>query len=808
LRKEHGVTSKATEEERLATIPEILPVLPLRNQVMYPRLSVPLSVGREKSVLAVEHTLQGDHFILMVAQRRIEVEDPGPDDLFAMGTVGLATHVLRMPDESLRLGVEGLARVRIVEWVRTSPFLEVKGEVLPEEVIQSPEAEAFARGTLAQLQRAAELGNRNITDEALARAKETDDPGALSDLIASMLTVKVEAKQEVLETLDPLRRLEKVAELLAHEIEVLEIERRIHSRVKHEVEDAQKEFILRERMKAIQQELGERDERMLELDELKQQIAAAQMPKEVEEKALKEVDRLEKMPAASPEVVVVRTYLDWLIAMPWSKRTEEKLDIKEAEKVLEQDHYALERVKTRILEYLAVRKLNPSMKGPILCFVGPPGTGKTSMGKSIARATGRNFVRISLGGVRDEGEIRGHRRTYVGALPGRIVQGMKNAASRNPVFMMDEVDKIGLDFRGDPAAALLEVLDPEQNNSFSDHYLEVPFDLSEVMFITTANFLDPVPPALNDRMEVIEFPGYIEEDKLKIAQLFLVPKQLKEHGLSKEQLSFREKGLRSVIRHYTWEAGVRNLEREIATICRKIAKDVAQDKPAVSRVTPASLHKFLGPIRFRYGLAEKHDQIGVATGLSATSVGGDTVSVEVALMKGRGSTILTGHLGDVMQESAKAAITYTRSRANALGLDEDFYRRTDIHIHVPAGMIPKDGPSAGITMAAALVSALTKRPVRKDVAMTGEVTLRGRVLPVGAIKEKVLAAHRAGMTTIIMPKDNEKDLEEIPAYVKRDLKFEFVEHMDEVLRAALRDGLPASEQPSEPDAPAQPNKQP
>ena len=797
------MTSKTADEERVAAIPDVLPVLPLRDQVMYPRLAVPLSVGREKSVLAVEHTLQGHRFILMVAQRRVEVEDPGPDELFGMGTVGLATHVLRLPDDTLRLGVEGLARVRIVEWLRTSPFLEARVEVLAEQPQPSTEAEAFMRSTLAQLQRAAELGNRNITDEALRRARELEDPGGLADLIASLLTIKVEAKQEVLETLEPLRRLEKVAELLAHEIEVLEIERRIHSRVKHEVEDAQKEFILRERMKAIQQELGERDERMMELDELKEQIAAAQMPKEVEEKALKEVDRLEKMPAASPEVVVVRTYLDWLIGVPWSKRTEEKLDIREAEKVLEADHYGLERIKRRILEYLAVRKLNPAMKGPILCFVGPPGTGKTSMGKSIARATGRTFVRISLGGVRDEGEIRGHRRTYVGALPGRIIQGMKNAGSRNTVFMMDEVDKIGLDFRGDPAAALLEVLDPEQNNSFSDHYLEVPFDLSEVMFITTANFLDPVPPALKDRMEVIEFPGYIEEEKLKIAQLFLVPKQLKEHGLTKEQLSFQEKGIRSIIRYYTWEAGVRNLEREIATICRKVARDVAQEKRTVGRVTPATLHRFLGQIRFRYGLAEKHDQIGVATGLGATQVGGDIMSVEVALMKGRGSTTLTGHLGDVMQESAKAAISYTRARAKALGLDEDFYRRIDIHIHVPAGMTPKDGPSAGITMATALVSALTKRPVRKDVAMTGEVTLRGRVLPVGAIKEKVLAAHRAGLTTIILPRENEKDLEEIPPYVKRDLKFEFVEHMDEVLRSALRDGLPSAQQsPDEASPPA------
>ena len=792
-----GEQRKATTaaDERLARIPATMPVLALRDQVTFPKLVVPLNVGRDKSVRALEAAVavavSGDRYILMMAQRRAEVDDPGPEDLFEVGTVGQAVHVLRLPDGTIRVVVDGLARVRVLEWVKQDPFLEARGEILHEVPLRGSEAEAFKRSIVTELERAASLGSKNVTEEAMEKAREIDEPGHLADFVASLLTVNVEAKQEIIETLDVKQRLEKIGALLAHELEVLEIEKRIHTRVRHEVEDAQKEFILRERMKAIQQELGERDERMMELDELKEQIQAAKMPKDVEEKSLKELDRLEKMPPASPEVVVVRTYLDWLIALPWSKRTEEKLDIEEAQKVLHEDHYGLKKVKERILEYLAVRKLNPQMKGPILCFVGPPGTGKTSMGKSIARATGRNFVRISLGGVRDEGEIRGHRRTYVGALPGRIIQGMKTVASHNPVFMMDEVDKIGIDFRGDPAAALLEVLDPEQNNAFSDHYLEVPFDLSEVMFITTANFLDPVPPALKDRMEVIEFPGYIDDEKQKIAKYFLVSKQMKEHGLTQDHIAFSESGVLAIIRNYTWEAGVRNLEREIASICRKVAKNVAQDKTRKVNVTPRSLHGFLGAIRVRYGIAEKHDEVGVATGLGATHVGGDVLSVEVALMKGRGNPILTGHLGDVMQESAKAAITYARSRAKSLDVDEDFYRQTDIHIHVPQGMIPKDGPSAGITMATALVSALTKRPVRKDVAMTGEVTLRGRVLAVGAVKEKVLAAHRAGITTVILPSENERDLEEIPPHVRRGLKFEFVEHMDQVLKAALKDGLDA-----------------
>jgi ATP-dependent Lon protease len=670
--------------------------------------------------------------------------------------------------------------------LQTEPYFRARITVMPEEVERTVETEAIMRNVVSLFKRCVGLG-KNIPPEALETARSTEEPGRLADLVASYLSLKVEARQEILETVDVVERLQKLTEMLNNEIEILEIEKKIQSRVKKELEDTQKEFYLRERMKAIQQELGERDERTAEMEELRKQVADAAMPQEVEEKALKELDRLEKMPPASPEVVVVRTYLDWMLAMPWSKRTEDKLDISEAEKVLEEDHYGLKKIKERVLEFLAVRKLAPAIKGPILCFIGPPGVGKTSIGKSIARATGRKFVRISLGGVRDEGEIRGHRRTYVGALPGRIIQGMKTAGTRNPVFMMDEVDKIGIDFRGDPAAALLEVLDPEQNNAFSDHYLEVPFDLSEVMFITTGNLLDPVPPALKDRMEVLEFPGYIEDEKLKIAQFFLVPKQLKEHGLTPELLQITESGLRTIIREYTREAGVRNLEREIAGICRKVAKSVAQEKIKSARVTDRNIAKYLGPRRFRFGVAEKEDEVAVATALVVSEHGGDVTNVEVSLVKGRGSLTLTGHLGDVMQESAKAAFSYARSRARALGVDEDFYRKTDVHVHVPAGAIPKDGPSGGISMATALVSALTRRPVRKDVAMTGEITLRGKVLPVGGVKEKVLAAHRAGMKTVILPAENEKDLEEIPPYVKREMTFHFVEHIDDVLKWALLD---------------------
>ena len=773
-------------EPKAGPIPKQAPVLPTRGAVIYPYLVVPLFVGRARSIRALETAMKEDRRIGLVAQRNINVDDPGADDLYAVGTLGDVVQTLPLPDGTIRVMIEGSTRIRIKDYVHSDPFLRADIEPIVEADQPGIETEALVRNVVAQFERLINLG-KNLPAEALEAARRITDAGRLADLIAYYAQIPVEVKQQILEAGNHRHRLEILANVLNREIEILEVERKISSRVKQELEDSQKEYYLREKMKAIQQELGERDDRTGEIEEIRTRVKEAEMPQEVEERALKEVERLERMPLASPEVVVVRTYLDWLIGMPWNKRSEEKLDIVGAERVLNEDHYGLKKVKERVLEFLAVRKLNPQIKGPILCFVGPPGVGKTSIGRSIARATGREFVRISLGGVRDEGEIRGHRRTYVGALPGRIVQNLKTAGTRNPVFMMDEVDKIGVDFRGDPASALLEVLDPEQNNAFSDHYLEVPLDLSEVMFITTGNLTDPIPPALRDRMEIIEFPGYIEEEKLKIAQLFLVPKQLKNHGLQPKQLRFTESGLRGIIREYTREAGVRNLEREIASICRKVAKGIAQEKIKAARVTAKSVRGHLGPPRFRHGIAEKEDEVGVATGLGWTEFGGDILFIEVTLMKGRGNLLLTGHLGDVMQESGKAALSYARTRADHLGLDEDFYRRTDVHIHVPAGQIPKDGPSAGITMATALVSALTGRPTRRSVAMTGEITLRGKVLPVGGIKEKVLAAHRAGIKTIALPEENRKDLEEIPANVKEDLKFRFVENMDQVLEIALHE---------------------
>jgi ATP-dependent Lon protease len=773
-------------EGKSGPIPGEAPVLPTRGAVIYPYLLVPLFVGRPRSVEALDAAMKEGGRIVLVAQRNIDIDDPGPDDIYAVGTLGEVIQSLRLPDGTIRVMIQGFDRVRMKAYRHTDPYLRAEIETVPE--VQEPgiETEALVRNVVAQFERLINLG-KNLPTEALESARRVKDPGRLADLIAYYTQIPVEVKQQVLEAANQRERLEVLASVLNREIEVLEVERKINSRVKKELEDSQKEFYLREKMKAIQQELGERDERGGEIEDLRGRIEAAKMPEEVQERALKEVERLERMPPASPEVVVVRTYLDWLIAMPWSVRSEEKLDIIAAERILNEDHYGLKKIKERVLEFLAVRKLAKTLKGPILCFIGPPGVGKTSIGRSIARATGRKFVRMSLGGVRDEGEIRGHRRTYVGAMPGRIVQGLKTAAARNPVFMMDEVDKIGVDFRGDPASALLEVLDPEQNNAFSDHYLEVPLDLSEVMFITTGNLMDPIPPALRDRMEIIEFPGYIEEEKLKIAQLFLIPKQLKNHGLEPRQLIFTEAGLRSAIREYTREAGVRNLEREIASMCRKVAKGVAQEKVKSARITARSIRNYLGQPRFRFGVAEREDEIGVATGLGWTEFGGDILFIEVSLMKGRGNLLLTGHLGDVMQESGKAAFSYARSRAADLGVNEDFYRTTDVHIHVPAGQIPKDGPSAGITMASALISALTRRAVHRNVAMTGEITLRGKVLPVGGIKEKVLAAHRAGLKTVVLPKDNQKDLEEIPPHVQRDLRFRFVEHMDEVLSIALHD---------------------
>lgn len=771
-------------DSRIQRVPTTLPVLPMRDMVIYPYVIQPLSVGREKSRLALEMAMSRERHILLVTQRDASQDDPTAEDLYTVGTVAECLQLLRLPDDTLRITVEGIARVKIRHVISETPYYEIVGDIIVDEAETTIETKALTRSVLSQFERCIQLGNR-IPIEALENVRNIEDAGRLADMVTSYLALSIEQKQKILETIPVIERLELLSTYLHTELEILEIERRIHAKVKKELEESQKEYYLRERMKAIQEELGERDERSSEIDELRTRIDQAGMPTLVLEKAHKELERLERMPAASPEVTVVRTYLDWLLALPWDKRSEDRLDLNEAEASLNADHWGLFKAKERILEYLAVRKLNPSMHGPILCFVGPPGVGKTSIGRSIAKALGREFVRISLGGVRDEGEIRGHRRTYVGALPGRIVQGMKTAGKKNPIFMMDEIDKIGQDFRGDPSSALLEVLDPEQNYSFSDHYLEVPLDLSEVMFITTANLLDPIPDALRDRMEIIEFPGYTEDEKQKIAEIFLMPKQLKEHGMNDKKLRITPEALLQIIRLYTREAGVRNLEREIGSICRKVARLVVSGKQKRTTVQPKDLHDYLGAQRYRYGMAGLQDEVGVATGLAWTASGGDVLAVEVSVMKGRGQLQLTGHLGEVMQESAKAAVSYARSHADELGIAADLFSRHDIHIHVPEGQTPKDGPSAGITLATSLISALTKRPVRRNVAMTGEITLRGRVLPVGGIKEKMLGAHRAGITDIILPEENRKDLEELPEHVKNALSFHFVEQMPEVLSVAL-----------------------
>lgn len=767
--------------------PRTLPLLPIRDTVYFPHMIFPLLVGREKSVRAVDEAIAHERQIVLVAQKHINIEDPDPDDLYTVGILAEIMQILRVPDGTVRVMLEGIERVKILRYIQDAPCFKVVALPLPTDERKDLEIEALMRGVANQFEQIVHIG-RNIAPEALINAVNTDEPGRLADTITPYLQqLRTDVKQEILETLDVRERLEKLSVVLKKEAEILEIQRNIRNRVEKEMGDTQREFILREQLKAIQQELGERDERGSEIEEHREKIKAAGMPQMVEERALKEVDRLEKMPYAAPEGVVIRTYLDWLTSLPWSKSTEDHVDIDEAAAVLDEDHYGLKKVKERIIEFLAVRQLKGSaMKGPILCFVGPPGVGKTSIGKSIARALGRKFVRISLGGVRDEAEIRGHRRTYIGSLPGRIIQGIKQAGSRNPVFMLDEIDKLGMDFRGDPSSALLEALDPEQNSEFSDHYLEVPFNLRDVMFVTTANLLDPIPSALRDRMEVISFPGYTEDEKRAIAQQFLVPKQREEHGLKEEHLVITEAALRRIIREYTREAGVRNLEREIAALCRKIARRVASGEKDTITVDAADLASYLGQPRYHYGRMEEKDEIGAATGLVYTEFGGDVVTVEVSLMRGHeGKLVLTGQLGDVMKESAQAAHTYVRSRAKELEIDEEFYQKYDVHIHVPAGAIPKDGPSAGITMATALASALCRRPVRKDVAMTGEITLRGRVLPVGGLKEKVLAAHRAGIRTVIAPEENRNDLEELPENVRSQIEFAFVSNIDEALRVAL-----------------------
>jgi len=759
------------------------PLLPVRDAVVFPHMMIPLFVGRDRSLRAVDEALEGDQHIIVVSQKEAETREPTPEDLYSVGTIASIARMLRMPDGTTSVLVEGLQRARIIEYTQARSFFRVRAMPIFESVDEQPLTQALMRAALALFEKCVQL-SRSLPDDAFVTAMNAEDSSWLADVIAAHLDLDIGQRQEMLETLDPVVRLQKLSVLLGKELDVLELEDQIHSQVQQEVDKTQREFVLREQMKIIQSELGEMDPLTQEKSELREQIAAAQMPDEVREKAEKELARLDVMPPMSPETGVIRTYLDWLIGLPWVEESKDNGDVLEVATLLDEEHYGLPKAKERILEYIAVRKLaGEKMRSPILCFVGPPGTGKTSLGRSIAKALGRSFVRVSLGGIRDEAEIRGHRRTYIGALPGRIIQTMRRAKTINPLFMLDEIDKVGADFRGDPSAALLEVLDPEQNHAFSDHYLDVDYDLSKVMFITTANILDPVPPALQDRMEVIEFPGYIEEEKLEIAKRFLIPRQLEEHGL--REMRFSDQALRKIIREYTYEAGVRNLERTIAAICRKVARAIAEGKKASRQITPQSLTKYLGPPQYSYGVMGEKDEIGVATGIAWTAAGGDTMAVEVTLMEGKGNLILTGQLGDVMQESAQAALSYTRSHAPDLGIKKKQFGKLDIHIHVPEGAIPKDGPSAGVTIVTALVSALSSQPVHREVAMTGEITLRGRILGIGGFKEKVLAAHRAGLKKVLVPKKNQKDLQEIPRKVKKDLEFIFVERMDEVLPIAL-----------------------
>jgi len=766
-------------------IPDQLPILPIKKAVVFPYMMVPLAITNPKLVELVDETLSGMKVIGTCAQVDENADELSPENLYRVGTVVSIVKMLRFPDGSLRLLVNGLSRMRITEFVSTEPYLKAKVEIAKEEWKKDMELEAMMRNVVGLFQKIVE-STTHLPDELRVVVMNIDDPSKLADFIASNLEIDFTELQSLLETFDVKQRLSMLTPLLTNELNILEVGAKIRSQVKTEIDKSQREFYLREQLKAIQKELGEQDERTIEMNELRERIEKAGMPSEVREVAEKELDRLGKMPVQAAEYTVSRTYLDWLVSLPWNRSTEDRLDVKEARKILDEDHYDLEDVKERICEYLAVRKLKSDTKGPILCFVGPPGVGKTSLGQSIARALGRKFIRMSLGGVRDEAEIRGHRRTYVGALPGRIVQGIKRADSNNPVFMLDEVDKIGLDFRGDPAAALLEVLDPEQNFSFSDHYLDVAFNLSQVMFITTANIVDPIPAALKDRMEMIRLPGYTEEEKVSIAKRHLIPKQLRAHGLTSQQVRLRDRAMKLIIRDYTREAGLRNLEREIATICRKIAKKIAEG--GTERYNVSDPSEYLGPKRYFSEIAEKKGEVGVAVGVAWTPSGGEILFVEASKMKGAKSLSLTGQLGDVMKESAQAALSYVRSKAKEYGIDEDLFSKYDIHIHVPAGATPKDGPSAGVAMAVALASVLSDKPVKPEVAMTGEITLRGKVLPVGGIKEKVLAARRAGIKVFVLPKKNQMDLEEIPDHLKKNLEFVFIESIDEVLKLALCDG--------------------
>ncbi|MDN4619743.1 endopeptidase La [Paenibacillus sp. PsM32] len=760
------------------------PLLPLRGLLVYPSMVLHLDVGRDKSVKALEKAMVDDNLILLCSQSEVSIEEPSQDEIFRIGTVAKVRQMLKLPNGTIRVLVEGLERAEIIQYIDNEEYYEVQAKELPEEETNDPEVSALMRTVLTQFEHYINL-SKKVTPETLAAVSDIEEPGRLADVITSHLLIKIKDKQDILETVDVRARLERLLDILNNEREVLELERKINQRVKKQMEKTQREYYLREQMKAIQKELGEKEGRAGEVEELRQQLSEISVPEKVQEKIEKEIDRLEKMPASSAEGSVIRNYVDWLISLPWSKSTDDDLDLHHAEAILNEDHYGLDKPKERVLEYLAVQKLVKKLKGPILCLVGPPGVGKTSLARSIAKSLGREFVRISLGGVRDEAEIRGHRRTYVGAMPGRIIQGMKTAGSTNPVFLMDEIDKMASDFRGDPSAALLEVLDPEQNNTFSDHFVEVPFDLSNVMFVTTANSVQSIPRPLLDRMEMLSIPGYTELEKMQIAKQYLLPKQTEEHGLTPEQLEIGEDALLRMIREYTRESGVRNLEQQVAALCRKAAKAIVSDNLEKVSIEPDQIKDYLGVPKFRYGLIEKEDQVGSVTGLAWTEVGGETLTIEVTVVPGSGKLMLTGKLGDVMKESAQAAFSYTRSKAKDLHIADDFHEKNDIHIHIPEGAIPKDGPSAGITIATALISALTGRPVSKEVAMTGEITLRGRVLPIGGLKEKTLAAHRAGYKKILLPMDNERDLRDIPESVRNDLTFVPVSHMDQVLEEAL-----------------------
>ena len=772
-----------------------LPAVPLRGLVAFPNMVLPLFIGREKSIAALQESQDSGRPILLVTQRDEEIEEPAHEDLYAFGVLADVMQLLKMPDGNVRAVLEAKTRARVLRFTQDDPYFAAQVEEIAAPVADSsPANEALLRRLKSGFEEAVNL-SKSIPPEAAQNAQSQDEIGAVSDLIVSFLEIPVADRQRILEVLDASERAREVTELLAHEMQILEIDRELDSQVREGMNESQREYFLRERMKAIQEKLGDRDSSFREAQTLREKVEAAEMTEEAKTKALEEVERMEKMPPIAPEVGVIRTYVELMCDLPWNKRTDDVYDLHHAQAVLDEDHYALEKIKDRIIEFLAVRKLNPQSRGPILCFIGPPGVGKTSIGKSIARALGREFIRVSVGGIHDEAEIRGHRRTYIGSMPGRLIAGMRRVKVKNPVFMLDEIDKLGSDHRGDPSSALLEALDPEQNTSFSDHYLEVPFDLSEVMFVATGNLLDPIPAALRDRLEVLRFPGYTEIEKNTIARQFLIPKQMKENGIKQENIVFSDNGVTQLIRDYTREAGVRNLEREIGTVCRKVARGVAQaDEDSVPKqvtIAPEILATYLGPRKFMFGAAQKEDEIGVTQGLAWTEVGGEILPIEVSLVEGSGNTKLTGNLGNVMKESCEAAMTYARSHAVALGIEGDWTKKHDAHIHVPSGAVPKDGPSAGVAIAVALVSAMTVRPVKKEYAMTGEISLRGRVLAVGGVKEKVLAAHRAGLTDIILPEENERDLDDIPKEVRDALQFHIISDVGEAIKLALANATPA-----------------